>query len=97
MLVEKSGQACGATVSGVDLSCELDESVIDAVRAAWLEHHVLAFPNQVMSDDDLVRVAQYFGKLGVEPFFVPMEGSDHVVALTRRADEKAPVFAENWH
>jgi len=97
MQVEKSGQACGARVSGVDLSCDLDEVVIDAVRAAWLEHHVLAFPNQEMSDDDLVRVTQYFGKLGTEPFFVPIAGSDHVVALTRRADEKAPVFAENWH
>jgi len=66
MLVEKSGQACGAKVSGVDLSCDLDEFVIEAVRAAWLEHHVLAFPNQEMSDDDLVRVAQHFGKLGVD-------------------------------
>jgi taurine dioxygenase len=97
ILVEKSGQACGAKVSGLDLSCDLEEFVIESVRAAWLEHHVLAFPNQKMSDDDLVRVAQYFGKLGAEPFFIPMEGSDHVVALTRRADEKAPVFAENWH
>ena len=97
MLVEKSGQACGAKVFGVDLSCDLDASVIEALRAAWLEHHVLAFPNQKMSDDDLVRVAQDFGKLGAEPFFVPMDGSDYVVALTRRADEKAPVFAENWH
>jgi taurine dioxygenase len=50
-----------------------------------------------MTDDDLVRVTGYFGAFGREPFFKPMEGSDHVVALTRRADEKAPVFAENWH
>lgn len=97
MQIEASGQACGARVSGVDLSQPLDAETINQLRAAWLEHHVLALPEQNMSDDDLVRVTQYFGNLGVEPFFVPIEGSDHVVALTRRAEEKAPVFAENWH
>ena len=97
MHIESSGQACGATVTGIDFSTDLDAATIQSIRAAWLEHHVLAFPDQNMSDDDLVRVTRYFGKLGSEPFFVPIDGSDHVVALTRRADEKAPVFAENWH
>lgn len=97
MQIEPSGQACGARVTGVDFSSDLDEATIRSIRAAWLEYHVLAFPDQSMSDDDLVRVTQYFGKLGNEPFFEPIDGSDHVVALTRRADEKAPVFAEKWH
>lgn len=97
MRVEQSGQACGAKVTGIDLSSDLDDATIRSIRAAWLEHHVLAFPGQSMSDDDLLRVTQYFGKLGSEPFFEPIDGSDYVVALTRRADEKAPVFAENWH
>ena len=84
-------------MTGVDLSLDLDESVVHAIRRAWMDHHVLAFPNQEMTDDDLVRIARYFGRLGPEPFFVPIDGSGHVVALTRRADETAPVFAENWH
>lgn len=97
MHIQPSGEACGATVTGVDFSSDLDEATIRSIRNAWLEHHVLAFPDQGMSDEDLVRVTQYFGNLGTEPFFVPIDGSDHVVALTRRADEQAPVFAENWH
>ena len=97
MQIEASGQACGARVTGIDFSSELNGATIDSIRAAWLDHHVLAFPDQQLTDDDLVRVTCYFGKLGAEPFFVPIDGSDHVVALTRRADEKAPVFAENWH
>jgi taurine dioxygenase len=43
--VTPSGQACGAAVTGVDLSTSLDAATIRAVRAAWLEHHVLAFPD----------------------------------------------------
>lgn len=95
--VQPSGQACGATVTGVDLSRELDAATLHAVRTAWMEHHVLAFPDQSLSDTDLERIVQYLGVFGAEPYFEPMEGSEHVVALTRRADEKAPLFAENWH
>ncbi len=92
-----SGQACGATVTGLDLAKPLDAATVRAVRTAWLEHHVLAFPDQHLVNADLERIVQYFGVFGAEPYFVPMPGSEHIVALTRRADEKAPLFAENWH
>jgi taurine dioxygenase len=97
MQVTASGQACGASVTGVNLSRQLDEGTIHAIRAAWLEHHVLAFPDQQLDDADLERIIQYFGVFGREPYFVPIEAGGHVVALTRRADEQAPVFAESWH
>ncbi len=95
--VKLSGQACGATVTGVDLSRALDAATIRTLRTAWMEHHVLAFPGQTLSDADLERIVQYFGVFGSEPYFMPITGSEHVVALTRKADEKAPLFAENWH
>jgi len=95
--VKPSGQACGATVSGLDLATSLDAAAIQAVRAAWLEHHVLAFPDQILTDVDLERIVLSFGEFGSEPYFGTIEGSEHVVALTRKADEKAPLFAENWH
>jgi taurine dioxygenase len=95
--VTPSGQACGATVTGVDLSQALDATTLRAVRTAWLEHHVLAFPGQTLSDADLERLVLSFGAFGSEPYFGTIEGSEHVVALTRKADEKAPLFAENWH
>lgn len=95
--VRPSGQACGAEIIGVDFSREVDATTIAEIRAIWLEHHVLAFPDQQLSDDDLVRFTRYFGSVGDDPFFAPMDSNEHVVALTRRADEKAPVFAETWH
>ena len=97
MEVTPSGQACGATVTGIDLTKPLANEDITAIRDAWLEHHVLAFPDQRLDDEDLVRVTQAFGDVGDDPFFVPMNKKTPVVALTRRADEQAPVFAENWH
>ena len=51
--IEPSGQVCGATVTGIDLTVPLDTGTVAAIRTAWLEHHVIAFPDQAMTDDDL--------------------------------------------
>ena len=97
MIIISSGQACGARVTGVDLTRPLSEDMIAEIRAAWLVHHVLAFPDQKMSDDDLERFTQYFGGFGDDPFIKPIPGRNHVIAVKRRADETSPLFAENWH
>ena len=97
MDVKVRGGACGATVTGVDLTRPLTDATVAGIRAAWLEHHVLAFPDQAMSDDDLERFTLYFGPFGDDPFIAPIPGRKHIIAVKREADEKAPVFAENWH
>ncbi len=95
--VTPSGQACGATVRGLDLTSELDASTVAEVRTAWLAHQVLAFPDQPMTDDDLERFTLCFGRFGDDPFIAPIKGRDHVIAVERLADEQAPLFADNWH
>ena len=44
--VTPTGQACGARVTGIDLSAPLDDAQVAEIRSAWLEHHVLVFPEQ---------------------------------------------------
>jgi taurine dioxygenase len=97
MRVEPSGQACGAAVTGVDLSGPLDVALVADIRAIWLEHHVLAFPGQQLTDDDLERFTLAMGGFGVDPFIAPIPGRTHVIAIERRADETSPLFAESWH
>jgi taurine dioxygenase len=95
--ITKSGHACGASVTGVDLSRPLSDALIGAIRAAWLEHHVLAFPDQRISDDDLERFTLYFGPFGEDPFIAPIPGRKHIIAVARAATETGPIFAEAWH
>jgi taurine dioxygenase len=95
--IEPTGQGCGARVRGVDLGRPLDEGTVARLRAAWLEHHVLVFPDQPTDDDDLERFTRYFGPFGDDPFFGPIEGREHVAAILREADETTPLFAEAWH
>ena len=95
--VKPSGQLCGAEVTGVDLTKPLSEAEIAEIRSTWLEHHVLSFPDQAMSDDDLERFTLYFGPFGDDPFISPIPGRDHIIAVKRDAEETSPIFAEAWH
>jgi len=95
--VTPTGQACGARVTGVDLTNPLSGDEVAAIRAAWLDHHVLVFPDQPVSDDDLERFTLYFGPFGHDPFFEAIDGREHIAAIHRLPDEQAPLFAESWH
>ena len=95
--VEPTGAACGARVTGLDLTQPMDGAMAGMIRAAWLAHHVLVFPDQCMSDDDLERFTVAFGGFGDDPFFAPIAGRQHIAAIRREADEQSPLFAENWH
>jgi taurine dioxygenase len=95
--ISPSGQPFGASVTGVDLSRPVSADVASEIRSAWLHHHVLAFPDQRMNDDDLERFTQLFGPFGDDPFIAPIPGRKHIIAVKRAADETAPIFAESWH
>ena len=95
--ISPSGQPFGASVTGVDLSRPVSADVASEIRSAWLQHHVLAFPDQRMNDDDLERFTLLFGPFGDDPFIAPIPGRKHIIAVKRAADETAPIFAESWH
>ncbi|MFK7915308.1 MAG: TauD/TfdA dioxygenase family protein [Pseudomonadales bacterium] len=97
MHIEPSGQSHGATVHDLDLSKPLSVDLIAELREQWLVYGVLAFPNQSLDDDGLERYTEHFGGFGDDPFIAPIPGRTHVIAVERRADEKASLFAENWH
>ena len=90
-------EACGAEVTGIDLTKELSDTEVESIREAWLLHHVLSFPDQSLNDDDLERFTLYFGSFGDDPFIAPIAGRKNIIAVKRVADEKVPIFADNWH
>ncbi|MBY0423661.1 MAG: TauD/TfdA family dioxygenase [Parvularculaceae bacterium] len=97
LAVDIAAGACGAAVRGVDLSQPISADLAADIRALWLAHHVLAFPDQRLDDDALERFTRAFGPFGVDPFIAPIPGRRHIIAVHRRADETGPIFAEAWH
>jgi taurine dioxygenase len=57
-------QHIGAELRGIDLRDKPDADTIRAIYQAWLDHLVIIFPGQNLSQEDLVRVTAYFGEMG---------------------------------
>jgi taurine dioxygenase len=56
--------ACGAEISGVDLTRPLARVTLAAIQAAWGKHLVLIFRGQSLTQEQQLGFASYFGELG---------------------------------
>jgi len=92
-----AGAPCGALVRGLVLNQPLSDAQVAAVRRLWLDHQVLAFPDQPMALADLERFAATVGPWGEDPYFASVPGHPHVAQVKREADETSTIFADNWH
>jgi taurine dioxygenase len=95
--ITRQQASCGAAIRGIDLRDELTTREVAEIRAAWLEHQVVAFPDQPMEITDIERFATYMGPNGEDPYIEAIAGHPRVVQVKREPDETAPIFAETWH
>lgn len=102
MQVRRLSYAGGAEVTGFDLRAALDAGTVAAIRAAWLEHLVLVFPQQALTPQEHIWFSRYFGELERHPL-KNLRGSAHpeILELTNRVvDGKPSETAEVgriWH
>jgi taurine dioxygenase len=64
--VVPTGRALGAEVRGVDLRT-IDDPTVELIRRAWLDHQVLLFRAQQLSDEALIAFSRRFGTLDHAP------------------------------
>ena len=57
----------GAEVRGIDLSRALSEEQFDTIYQAWLDHLVLVFRDQDLTDRQMVAFSRRFGDLDLAP------------------------------
>lgn len=93
MEITRFAAPLGAVVEGVDVR-HLDESAMDAIRAAFAEHHVLAFPGQSLDPVSLQDFAARWGELQRHPYNGTAE-HPAVMRLENRGKAKDP--NEHWH
>jgi taurine dioxygenase len=87
----------GAEVTGVDLSRALPQPELDRVKAAFLAHGVLWFPDQPLHHDQLERFTLQFGEFGQDPYVAPLKDRPHILEVRRDADERSSPFGSAWH
>ncbi len=88
--------ACGAEVTGVDLATDLDDDTIAEIRAAWLEHLVVFFRDQLLGPDEFLAFARRIGRPVEYPFVKGIDGYPEIIAVTKLPHETVN-FGGIWH
>ncbi|MGI9477351.1 MAG: TauD/TfdA dioxygenase family protein [Hyphomicrobiaceae bacterium] len=57
----------GAEVHGVDLGHPIDDETFEFLHRTWMEHLLLIFPEQGISDEAHIVFGERFGKLEIHP------------------------------
>jgi len=70
-----TGSALGADVSGLDASAPLPADVVLALKQGLLDHHILIFHGQDLSEEQFKAFASYFGSIFNPPADVPVLAS----------------------
>ena len=97
------GYACGARITGVDLSKPLSDADFVTVHKAWLEHLVLVFPGQALDPHSMMRFTRLFGELddyATQPFNRHPEINEVMVLTNKRTNgqpSKTYNAGQNWH
>ncbi|MGI9589913.1 MAG: TauD/TfdA dioxygenase family protein [Myxococcota bacterium] len=86
--------ALGAEIRSVDLA-KLDDALFKAIHAAFLEHHVLVFPDQRLAPEDQIAFGERFGELHIHPIVPHIEGHPPILCIPNLGKERA--ITENWH
>ncbi|WP_393060749.1 TauD/TfdA dioxygenase family protein [Streptomyces sp. LN549] len=91
--IRRIGGHIGAEVIDVDLSSELSGPVFSQVHQALLEHKVLFFRDQKITDEDQLAFAGRFGPLTQKhPMMRTVDGKPQVIAVDGE-DQRA----DHWH
>lgn len=65
--IRPTGAALGADVDEIDLSKPIAHAEFGRIHQAWMDHLVLRFRGQSLTDDDLARFSRMFGALDKAP------------------------------
>jgi taurine dioxygenase len=88
--------ALGAEISGVDLSGDLEDGTIAAIRRAWLDHLVIFFRGQDLPSKRFLAFARHLGETVEYPFIQGIEGFPLITPVVKLEHERVN-FGGLWH
>jgi taurine dioxygenase len=94
--VQRIAGAIGAEIHGVDLTQDLDDETVAAIRRVWLEHLVIFFRDQELSPARFLAFARRFGEPVEYPFVKGIDGFAEIIPVVKREHETVN-FGGIWH
>jgi len=94
--VQRIAGALGAEISGIDLSDDLPDAVIDEIRVALLDHLVVFFRDQDLSPQRQLAFARRWGEIHLHPFMTGMPDCPEVLEIRKTPADKRN-FGGSWH
>ena len=94
--IQRVSGALGAEISGVDLSEDLSDETIAAIRQAYVEHQVVFFRDQSLTPDRQVAFGRRFGPLNVHPYVSGMADHPEVMEIIKEPEDRLN-FGGGWH
>ena len=94
--IRKLAGALGAEITGVDLSAELPDAVIEQIRAAFNQHQVIFFRDQNLSPEAQLAFGRRFGPLNIHPYVAGMPGHPEIMEIVKEPGDKVN-FGGGWH
>jgi taurine dioxygenase len=88
--------AAGAEIRGVDLARTLPNEVLAEIRGALLDHLVIFFRDQRLTDDELLAFARSWGDIHLHPFMEGMPEHPEILEIVKRPTDKKN-FGGAWH
>ncbi|MFT6581034.1 MAG: TauD/TfdA dioxygenase family protein [Alphaproteobacteria bacterium] len=86
-------------IKGIDLAAPLSDDRFEEIRAQWMAHRVVVFPDQTLDDDALVTFAKRFGRLFIHAQSSLLSSNrKEVMELSNKPDAERPVTHDlDWH
>jgi alpha-ketoglutarate-dependent taurine dioxygenase len=82
----------GAEVRGLDLGEPLDPQTFDVLHALWMQHKLLIFPGQSITDEAHIAFGRRFGELEIHPSLAHRSSRNREIYRVSNVDEAGNII-----
>lgn len=90
--VKRRHPLIGTEVHGVDLRQPLDRDTFEQLHAIWMDHLMLVFPNQPITDEEHIVFGRNFGELEVHPSLAHRSSRNKEIYRVSNVDEAGNII-----
>ncbi len=86
----------GAEISGIDVGTELDDASFAAIRAAFVEHGLVLFRDQLLSEEQHIAFARRWGPININRFFTAHPDYPEIALVVKEPWQQDNIGG-GWH